>query len=568
MENKMNIQEKIKNWIKETLKIKDDFVLAHPKDIKNGDYSFFISSENPGEYFEKLNKNKIKEIDRIELVNKFINFYLSKDFFAESVKEILDKGEKIGENNLLKSQKILIEHTQPNPFKDFHIGHLMNNAIGESVFRITKSNGADSIAVSYHGDVGLHVAKTIWGKIQKPELSWGDAYTYGTKNFDDNKEEITAINIKISEKSDEKINKLYEEGRKFSLEYFESLYERLDSHFDHHFFESEAGKVGKEVVLKNVGKIFEKSDGAIIFRGENFKPETHTRVFINSDGIPTYEAKEVGLAKLKKEKYKYNESITITANEQDAFFDVTEVAIGEVFPELKGKLRHLSHGMLRLPTGKMSSRTGDIITAESLIDQVKEKILEKIEDREFSAEEKGEIAELVAIGAIKYSILRQAIGGDIIFDFEKSISFEGDSGPYLQYACVRANSVLGKVSKGTFEMPQSQKVPFDTWETTELERYLYRFPEVVERAGREYAPHYIVTHLTELASLFNSFYAKHRIIENDSPPARLASGDLPDKPSWRAGAVADGYKIALTSATAHILKSGLHLLGIKVPKRM
>ncbi|MFA6269768.1 MAG: arginine--tRNA ligase [Candidatus Paceibacterota bacterium] len=560
----MKIQEKIKKWIKETLEIEGDFVLAHPKDLKNGDYSFFATSKlsakasTPEEAVNILNENKIPEIEKIEVVGKFINFYLSKGFFVDSVKEILDKKENYGKNNLLEGQKILIEHTQPNPFKEFHIGHLMNNAVGESVFRILDANGAEITAVGYHGDVGLHVAKTIWGKMQKPELSWGEAYAYGSQNFDDHKIEITEINKKVYEKSDQEINKLYENGKKDCLDYFESLYKRLDSHFDFHFFESETGEVGQALVMQNVGKVFENGEGgAVIFKGENFQPQTHTRVFINSEGIPTYEAKEVGLAKIKKEKYDYDKSITVTANEQDAFFDVTEVAIGEVRPELKGKLKHLSHGMLRLPSGKMSSRTGEVITAENLIEQVKEKVFEKIKDREFDENEKQEIAEIVAVGAIKYSVLRQAIGGDIIFDFDKSISFEGDSGPYLQYACVRANSVLEKAkaakmisSVGFADFP-SENTTLEiilAASATELEKILYRFEEVVERAGQEYAPHHIVTYLTELASVFNSFYANNKIIDGSDTTSP--------------------YKIALTTAVAHTLRSGLHILGIKVPEKM
>jgi arginyl-tRNA synthetase len=198
-----------------------------------------------------------------------------------------------------------------------------------------------------------------------------------------------------------------------------------------------------------------------------------------------------------------------------------------------------------------------VITAESLIDQVKEKVLDKIKGREFSEQVKNELAEIVAIGAIKYSILKQAIGGDIIFDFDKSISFEGDSGPYLQYACVRANSVLEKfkaakmISSVGFADFSSKNMTSEiilTAPVTELERYLYRFPEVVERAGAEYAPHYIVTYLTELAGIFNSFYANNKIIDENDPTSP--------------------YKISLTAATAHILKSGLYLLGIKVPERM
>src|SRR3989338_2734882 len=565
MENKMNIQEKIKDWIEETLKIEESFVLAHPKDIKNGDYSFFASPKLANEFGRALSENKIPEIEKVEVVGSFINFYLSKKFFTESIKEILEKGVECGQTDLLDGQKIIIEHTQPNPFKEFHIGRLMNNAIGESVARIIKANGADVKTASYRGAKGFHVAKAVWA--MNKGIEYEKAYAYGNKAYEEDentKQEIIALNKTIYDGKITEIWKICNDGFNKFKNYFLTICRRLDTTFDYQFWETASGEVGKKIVLENVGKIFENGEGgAVIFKGENFEPKTHTRVFINSEGLPTYEAKEVGLAKIKKELFAYNKSITVTGNEQDSFFDVTEIAIGEVLPELKGKLKHLSHGMLRLPTGKMSSRTGDVITTESLIDQVKEKVREKIAERNLSEEEKEEILEVVAIGAIKYSILRQAIGGDIIFDFDKSISFEGDSGPYLQYACVRANSILEKADMSRLNLDMSEAV-FDTWETTELEKYLYRFTEVVERAGThstgsinslqagsgqvEYAPHHIVTYLTELASIFNSFYAKEKIID----PSDGASP----------------YKIALTQAVAYTLKSGLRLLGIKVPDKM
>jgi arginyl-tRNA synthetase len=615
----MDIQSKIKNWIKEALKIENDlptqagFVVEHPSDLKNGDYftnvamityrntAKFLDSHVPdGKYVEtglrwvgkannpaelakifaqKLNENKISEIGKIEAVGGFINFYLSREFFEESIKKVNELGENVGDNDLYKNKKIIIEHTQPNPFKEFHIGHLMNNAIGESVARITKTSGAEVKTCSYHGDVGLHVAKAIWGLKyllneagldptmdilghSEPRALLKKAYSFGSKKFDESdnvKNETQVINKKIHSKEDSIINKFYEAGRYASLEYFEVIYKRLGSYFDKPFFESETGEVGKKIVLENLGKVFENSDGAVVFRGENFEPKTHTRVFINSQDISTYEAKEIGLAQLKMDAYRpFDKSITITANEQDSFFDVVEVAIGEVFPELKGKLKHLSHGMLKLPSGKMSSRTGDVITADYLINQVKERVSEKIKDREFSEEEKENIAEVVAIGAIKYSILRQAIGGDIIFDFDKSISFEGDSGPYIQYTAVRAKSVLEKSKlqappayrrgRNDKQFPISNLKTQGDWETKEIERLIYRFEEVVERAGKEYAPHYIVTYLTELAGSFNAFYAKEKIMdENDA-----------NSP----------YKLAITNAVFHILKKGLYLLAIKVPERM
>jgi arginyl-tRNA synthetase len=590
----MSIQEKIKNWVKETLKTEGlptqagDFVLAHPKDIKNGDYSFF-AAEHANEFGRALSENKLPEIKKIEAASNFVNFYLSKEFFANSVKEILDKGEKFGKNNLFNGEKTIIEFTDPNPFKQFHIGHLMSNTIGESISRIMETNNAELKKSNYQGDVGIHIACTLWGIKKnggikeghiKEEIKYlGECYSLGAKALKENEnteKEIKEINTKLYEKSDKSINEIYNWGRKVSLDYFEVMYARLGTTFDEgfYFFESETGEMGKQIVLEFLKKgVFEKSDGAIIFRGENYDKKLHTRVFINSQGLPVYEAKELALAKIKYEKYPYDKSIVITGNEINEYFKVLMAAMKKIFPDLASKTKHLSHGMLRLPSGKMSSRTGDVITAESLIEQVKERILEKIKDRDFPEQEKNELAEIVAIGAIKYSILRQAIGGDIIFDFDKSISFEGDSGPYLQYTCVRANSVLGKTKESGVSSDKSiwervfKNKPAraggnssaerpENFEITELEKYLYRFPEIVERAGREYAPHHIVTYLTELASVFNSFYATNRIIE--SPPARLASGE----------AVAGGYKIALTQAVAHILKSGLYLLGVKVPKRM
>jgi len=567
MENNMNIQEKLKNWIKETLKIQNDFILAHPKDIKNGDYSFFSSTENPKKDAETLRQTQDglqKQIKKIESVGGFVNFYLSKDFFAESVEEILDKGEKFGENNLLEDQKIIIEYTNTNVLKPMHIGHLMGNVIGESISRIIECNGAEIKRNTYEGDAGLHVAKALWGIIKLGGIKKGivsekakyigEAYALGANAYEDDvnaQEEIKEINKKIFEKNDNDLIKIYKWGKNVSLDHFEELYKKLDTKFDFYFFESEVGDDALKIVREYLEKgLFEESNGAIIFKGEKFDPKLHTRVFVTKQGLPTYEAKDIAHAIRKYKKYESDKSIVITANEQNDYFKVVLRALKEIKSEIANQTTHLSHGMLSLASGKMSSRTGDVITAESLIKQVKEKILEKIADRNFDEREKDEISEMVTIGAIKYSILRQAIGGDIIFDFDKSISFEGDSGPYLQYTAVRANSVLQKsqFSVFNFQFSKSKTERPESFEITELERYLYRFPEVVERAGKEYAPHYIVTYLTELAGIFNSFYAKEKIVDESDP--------------------ASPYKIALTQTIAHILKSGLHLLGIKVPERM
>ena len=557
----MHVKEKIEQWIKDSLGI-DSVTLVHPKDLKNGDYTW-VANEISESDVEKLEKNKIPEVEKIEFIKpRFVNFHLSPKFFGDSIGEINDNKEEFGSNNLLNGEKTIVEYTVTNVLKPMHIGHLMGNVLGESLSRILEWNGAEIKRNNYQGDSGLHIAKAVWG-IQKSggiiegesseKVSYiGKAYALGSNQYEDDansQEEIKEVNKKIFEKSDKDLNKIYEWGREVSLAHFEELYKKLGTKFDYYFFESEVTEDALKIVKEFVSKgVFEESEGAIVFKGEKYDPRLHTRVFVSSQDIPMYEAKDIAHAIRKYKTYAFDKSIIITANEQDEYFKVVLRAMQEVNPEIAAKTKHLSHGILKLSTGKMSSREGNVITGESLIEDVEDLVREKIKDREFSDNEKEEVAEVVAIGAIKYSILRQATGGDIIFDFDKSLSFEGDSGPYLQYTYVRAKSVLekAKISQGdTFK-----NVPkVSPWETTEVEKLLYRFPEVVERAGREYAPHHIVTYLTELASTFNSFYGNEKIIDESDQAASV-------------------YKLSLTLAVSHILKNGLYLLGIKVPERM
>ena len=551
-----NLKEAIKTAVSELGLEIEDVHLEHPADLTNGDYSTNVAmvlgkkvGKNPKELAQEI-VDKISEnnppaggVEKAEVAGAgFINFYLSQEFFKESVEEILKAGDKWGSNDSLKKQKTIVEYTDPNPFKEFHIGHLMANSIGESISRLVEFSGAQTKRANYQGDVGLHVAKAIFGKQNNPEMAFGTAYAKGNSAYEEDenaKEEIKEINKKVYDKSDDEVNKLYDEGRKVSLEHFEEIYKKLGTKFDEYFFET--GPIGKKLVEENVGKVFNESDGAVIFKGEDVG--LHTRVFINSEGLPTYEAKDLALAKVKADRYGHDKSIVITASEQKEYYKVVLASMKEIFPDLSENTKHITHGMLRLPSGKMSSRTGDVITGESLIDEVNEKVLEKMKDSEL--ENKAEIAEQVAVGAIKYSILKQSAGKDIIFDYDKSLSFEGDSGPYLQYSLVRANAVLEKAKAENIKSDLSKDGPWT--EVIELEKLLYRFSEVVERANTEYEPHYVTTYLTELAGAFNSFCANTKIVEeSESAP----------------------YKVALTEAFKTTIKNGLWLLGIKTPERM
>lgn len=532
-------------------------VLERPADLSHGDYSTNIAlvaakkaDKNPRQLAEEIFAalGPIAGVQKVEIAGAgFINFHLEDNFFRDSARTILDVGDSWGTNKILKGQRVMYEYTDPNPFKVFHIGHLMSNSLGESLARIAESSGASVIRANYQGDIGPHVAKCMWGLMKehldpKSVSDLGKAYVVGNAAYEDDtvaKEEIDSINRRLYD-ADATLKQLYDAGRATSLQHFEDLYRILGTKFDHYFFESVMSPIGVKIVEEGLTKgIFEKSDGATVYKGE--KKGLHTRVFLTSKGTPTYEAKELGLNKSKFENEKLDHSIIITANEQSGYFQVVLAAMAEVLPDVAAKTQHISHGFMQLVGGKMSSRKGNVVSGESLIEEMRAKAFAKMEGRTFeSEEEKESVADAVAVAAIKYSILKQGTGKNIVFDPEQSLSFEGDSGPYLQYAYVRARSVLKKAEN---EVRSTENFPN---EVSMLERLLPRFPEVVERAGKEYEPHHVTTYLTELASAFNSWYAEGRILGDEH----------------------EAYKLELTKAFALTMKNGLNALGIRVPETM
>lgn len=570
------MEEKIRRLINDALLNLNievsEILLEHPDDAKNGDYSTNVAlaaakaiGKSPKTLAEEISiqisrLNTDKEIERVAVAGPgFINFYLSREFFAKQIEKIINEGYDTGKNDLLKGRKIMVEYTDPNPFKPFHIGHLMTNAIGESIARILEHSGAKVARANYQGDIGLHVAKAIYGLLKDEKLqkrtgshseearNIGLAYVDGADLYESDKEakeKIDEINKKLYDKSDPKINELYDWGFKATMQAFEDIYDTLGTQFDFYFLESQVAILGQETVKANLGDIFEESDGAIVFKAEKYDPKLHTRVFITSKGLPTYETKELGLT---EEKFKamgdMDLSIVITANEQMDYMKVVSKALSLIHPDYEARMKHITHGMMRLESGKMSSRKGNVVTGESLLNETIDLIKEKVKDREWEDEQKEIVSKQVGVSALKYSILKQSIGGNIIFDFEKSISFEGDSGPYLQYSFARANSVIEKAKKENI-LPD----PHLKGEIYEIEKVIYKFENVVQEASREFEPHYIANYLITLARSFNSFYANN-IIANKS-----------DENSQ--------YKVAITYAFSFVMKTGLGLLGIEAPKKM
>jgi len=538
-----------------------DLAIEHPTELTHGDYATGVALQyakqagmKPRELAEKIVESlgSIESVSKIDIAGPgFINFYLSPDAIFKTIEEARTVG-KWGANRNEEGKKTIVEYTDPNPFKEFHIGHLVTNAIGESISRLFVYAGAEVKRANYQGDVGRHVARAIWGLMQSgdsPEdvQALGRAYAAGAAADTDGsvaKSEITAINKKVYDRSDERINDLYDRGRKTSLEHFEHLYAILGTKFDFYFFESEAGPYGKEVVQSHLKNgVFKESEGAVVYGGE--KKGLHTRVFLNSEGLPTYEAKELGLSKMKYEKFPYEKSVIVTGNEINEYFKVLFAAMQEVFPELAEKTTHVSHGMMRLEEGKMSSRTGNVITGESLLADLSEAA--RARATESRAENPEKLAEQVAVAAIKYQILRQATGKDIIFNREQALSLEGDSGPYLQYAHARAHQVVEKAKEQNITSIYGREaVPYMEPRDT-VARLLIRFPDIVARAAENLEPQLIANYLVGFAGAFNSWYAQEHILDGTS---------------------AAEHKVALVDAARVTLKNGLWLLGIPAPERM
>lgn len=490
---------------------------------------------------------KLPQVARMEIAGPgFINFFITRTYVSEVLKDIEKKGALWGRNKAWEGKTVIVEYTDPNPFKELHIGHLVPNALGESLARLFMASGASTKRVTFQGDVGIHVAKAVYGLMDMgvapkeitPDIL-GKAYAHGATLFEESEEqkkEITALNKVIYERSDEKINELYDHGKAVSLEYFEKGYALLGSAFDKNFFESETGVIGAALVRDHIGEVFEESEGAVVFRGEKYG--LHTRVFINSEGLPTYESKDVGLVKAKYDWEPFDLSITVTGTEQLEYFKVTTKASELIQGDIAGKVELVPNGMLRLKEGKMSSRTGNVVRALDFIHTIREALQEKTEKLE------EEIQNAIAVGAIKYAILKIAPGKDIIFDQQQSVSFEGDSGPYLQYTRARILSVVEK-AKTVGITPSLHDAPQEAYEVEEL---LLRYPEYIEKARDERAPHYLLGYLTELAGAFNTFYGNEKIADPSDPYAP--------------------YKCALSRVVGETLKDGLWCLGIEAPEEM
>lgn len=524
-------------------------------DEKFGDFAINIAlklankvGRNPREVADEIAAELTKNGILAEVAGPgFINIRLSDEALISSVNSFTYLSDQ-------SEQTYVVEYSDPNPFKTLHAGHLYTTLVGDSIANVIEKSGAKVIRVNYGGDVGMHVAKSMYAIInelggENPEklfnipdekkLSWlSERYISGSEAYDENgeaKEEITKLNKRIygiyaDDDHESDFAKIYWTCRQWSYDGFADFYNRLQvKSFDKYYPESSVADLGKKTVEKNIGKVYEKSDGAIVYKGE--KAGLHTRVFINKEGLPTYEAKEVGVSIQKYEDYKFDKSVIITGNEIAQYMQVVLSSISAFRPDLADNTIHLTHGMVKLEGGiKMSSRKGNFLTADDILESADRANKELNEKPDFQ----------ITLAAVKFALLKNAVGGDIIYDPKESVSLEGKSGPYLQYALVRARSILSK------SQPTATSTNNLEADERKLARKLSEYPEIFAISRQELSPHHLCNYLYELAQVFNRFYEKNRVLDDARTDIRLF--------------LVEKYK--------DVLEEGLGLLGISAPKKM
>jgi arginyl-tRNA synthetase len=564
---KQDLEQIIADVVKDLFAVDTHVELTRPEE-QFGDYATNVAlqlgqqvGKNPREIGEtlatKLRVAVAEQVSDISIAGPgFLNLKLHDSVLASAAKSKPARS--------LEGKVIVAEYSDPNPFKVLHAGHLYTSIVGDAIANLLESAGGTVHRVNFGGDVGLHVGKTMWaifheapGHTMSEEDAWGNIqdmkhdslhsrarwmaarYTAGNDAYEDDaaaKQETVTLNKRVYQihaDNDQQslFAQIYWTCREWSYEYFKSFYADIDIHeFERFYPESDTAPLGVKVVNEQLAKgVYEKSDGAIVFRGEPYG--LHTRVFINSHGLPTYEAKDVGLSIKKWEDYSFDTSVIITGNDIVEYMKVVLKSIEQFAPELANRTKHLTHGQVKLQGGvKMSSRKGNVLLADDILEAANTaaKLLS------------GEASRTTSLAAVKYAFLKNRIGGDVIYEPEESVALEGNSGPYLQYAHARARSVLAKAVMSASELSDLQP------DERSLLRKISEYPEVVEKAVGELMPHHICTYLYELAQVFNRFYEHNRVIDDPRQIVRLQ----------------------LVALYADKLNSGLTLLGIVAPERM
>lgn len=571
----MNSYDVIKQSIETIAGSEVIFVLEAPTDTEHGDYATNlclvlakprgVSPKALADEFAPKLEEILKEkgvISKVEIAGPgFINFFLTDEKLREG-----NKGRGIVTK--FTGKNILVEHSSPNLFKPFHIGHLMNNIVGEFVTRAVERGGTSPQVLCFPSDISFGIAKAIyvWKKDREegkaPDTTstnkddlidyFGNCYVRGvalSKDLPELEEGMRSIARKLYGREQGEDSDLWNIARDLNTAYFRDVIANIGSKMGEAIFESDVVDLGKKIVTENTGegKVFTESEGAVVYIPSEERKDINTSVFINSEGHPTYEAKDVGLIFKKFTEYgNVDASYFITDAEQSHHFKIVLDAIAKISNEWKGwaeKSIHMPHGRMLFKGQKMSSRLGGVPVALDVIAAVEEEVREKSSDKiaHLSEEEKSKLVRDIALSALRIAVLRSKPGININFDPETSLSFEGDSGPYLMYTHARTSSLL---DKGGVENPE-----FGNFPVTVLEREMLHYEEVLKDVIETLSPQKLVSYLFTIAQSFNSYYASTQV---------LVEGDV----------AGNSHRLAIVKRVKHILKDGLYVLGCNAPGRM
>lgn len=576
---KKEISEQIAKTI-ENVESKEIYTYIEvPKDTKNGDYAFPCfrlaktlrksPSEIANQIKEKLEENGISKseiIKKVEIAGGYLNFYISSKIFTKEVLEQISNNEKFGiepEDDKNKEKNIVIDYSAPNIAKPFHIGHLRSTVIGAALYNIYKYLGYNVTGINHLGDYG-----TQFGKLIEGYKRWGKEYDIDSDPIN----ELTKIYIRINTacKEDEQILqacrdnfKKLEDGdsycveiwkkfRELSLKEFQRVYNLLGSTFDSWNGEAFYSDKMQEVIeiLEKSGKLKE-SQGAKIVELEEQGINTPC-IIVKSNGSSTYATRDLAAILYRARNYNFDKALYVTSYEQVLHFKqvfATAKYLGLDEKYIKG-LEHVSFGMVLLPTGKMSTREGNIVKLEELLNEAIERAKEIIEQKNPELENKEEVAKKVGIGAIIFNDLSNSRVKDEVFDWNNILNFQGETGPYIQYTYVRTKSVLEKagikIDNISFNM-----LNFDSLEDTysqNIIKLLYDFHNILVQVTEKNEPSILSRYLIELAKAYSVFYNENRIMVEDTS--------------------IKNSRIYLTFAVEKVLKIGANLLGIEMPEKM
>ena len=540
-----------------------------PPQTEMGDFAFpcFILAKKtkmqPHEVALELREeigNPPSKFENITVVGPYINFFLNRQHLAINlINEIQKHKDKYGMTKPKKKTTSMIEFASPNSNKPLHIGHLRNMAIGESISRISEFNGEKIIRTSMNNDRGIHICKSMaayqkYGKKRKPAKSKkpdhfvGEFYTMFQKKSQRNKQlEILSHRILQKwEEGDPETLKLWEKMNSWAFKGFKETYERFGISFKKEYYESQIYEKGKEIIMKGLkDKIFKKrKDGAIVINLE--KEKLGEKVLLRIDGTSVYITQDLYLAQLKQKEFKPDKSYYVVANEQDYHFKVLFTILQKLGFKQEG-LKHISYGVVSLPSGRIKSREGTKgITADEILDNVQELVKEELKSRyKLSKKELEERSSKITLAAIKYFLLKVDVKKDMIFDPKKAINFEGDTGPYIQYSYARANSILKKFKR---KKKKASALEIKELRDTEIEliKKLSQFTETIEKAYKTLNPSIIANYSYQLAQTFNEFYHDSQVIDS----------------------LQETFRIKLVESFTHVLKISLNLLGIETLEEM